>query len=93
MTKEQEKQIRERLHAEIIKEGGTPVRLSGLAEASPTGAPVISPAVVPWLVGIVAVAGALSEVLPEHTIGAYACRTIFFIGSALGLVSPGLRKK
>lgn len=63
------------------------------AETSPTGKPVIPTSIVPWLVGIVAVAGALSEVLPEHTIGAYACRTIFFIGSALGLVSPGLRKK
>jgi hypothetical protein len=63
------------------------------AEASPTGAPVIPTGLVPWLVGVVAVAGALSEVLPEHTIAAHVCRGIFFIGTALGLASPGLRKK
>jgi hypothetical protein len=60
---------------------------------SPTGVPVIPPAAVPWLTSVVGIAGILAASLPEHTVGARVAQLVFALGAALGLASPGLRRK
>lgn len=60
---------------------------------SPTGKPVIPPALMPYVAGIVAVALVGAQTFPEHTIAARICTGIVMVGSVLGLVSPGWRRK
>lgn len=60
---------------------------------SPTGAPVVPVNLVPWLVGVVGVAGVLAHTLPPHTIAAQICGLVFQFGGLLGLASPGVRKQ
>jgi hypothetical protein len=59
---------------------------------SPTGAPVLPPVIVPWLVGLVGLAGLGAQLLPPNTIAAHVCAGIFSLGALLGLASPGLRR-
>jgi hypothetical protein len=60
--------------------------------SSPTGAPVVPPAIVPWLVGLVGLAAVGAQTLPPHTLGAKVCAGIVALGGVLGLASPGLRR-
>ncbi len=59
---------------------------------SPTGTPVLSTKFVPWMVGIVGLAGVALTVLPEHTIGYKIALGVVALGSLLGIASPGMRK-
>lgn len=62
-------------------------------ESSPTGKPLLPPAVVPWLTAAVAVAIALEQTLPPNTMGARVASAVVGVAALLGLVSPGLRRK
>lgn len=58
---------------------------------SPTGAPVIPPTAVPWLVGLVGLATVATQTLPPHTIAFKVASIVVGLGSIFGLASPGLR--
>lgn len=60
---------------------------------SPTGVPVIPPKAVPYLVGLVGLAAALSQSLPPESIVAKIANIVALLGGVFGLASPGLRKK
>lgn len=60
---------------------------------SPTGAPVLPPSVVPYLVILVAVAGALPLLPGLPPLVAAICGVVVAVGSALGIASPGLRRQ
>jgi hypothetical protein len=60
---------------------------------SPTGAPVIPPAVVPWLVGLVGIATVVTQTVPSNTIGWKVASIIVGLGGMFGLASPGLRRQ
>lgn len=62
-------------------------------EASPTGVPVLPPAAVPWLVGLVGLATVATQTLPEHTVAFKVASLIVGLGGLFGLASPGLRRK
>lgn len=61
--------------------------------ASPTGIPFLPPKAVPWVVAVVGIAGVLSGVLPEHTIGDRIAEGVVWLGALLGIASPGLRRR
>lgn len=60
---------------------------------SPTGAPWIPPAVVPYLVALGGVAGSVIALAPEHTIAHRVSVAVLGILGLLGLASPGLRRR
>lgn len=60
---------------------------------SPTGAPLIPVAFVPFLVAVVAIAEGLAQFLPEYTVGARIAHAVAGLGLVFGLASPGLRKR
>lgn len=59
---------------------------------SPTGAPVIPPKAVPYVVGVVATAGVLHEMVSNPTVQLVTA-IVLAVGVALGVASPGLRRK
>lgn len=63
-----------------------------LPDESPTGRPLIPPALVPWLTAVGALAVALEQVLPPHTVAAKAAHAVVAVAALLGLVSPGWRR-
>jgi hypothetical protein len=63
---------------------------------SPTGTPLVPTKAVPWILIVVAVAGAVVG-LPEMGVAIPAivlagAKVVGVIGAALGIASPGLRK-
>lgn len=68
-------------------------RIDNLTPAtSPTGAPMVSPKVVPWIIALVGAAGVAMASLPEHTLGYKIAAGIVALGGLFGIVSPGLRR-
>lgn len=63
-----------------------------LPEPSPTGTPLLPPAVVPWLAALVAAAYATMLLAPEHTIAFKIAGGIVAFGALLGIASPGIRR-
>lgn len=61
-------------------------------ETSPTGTPVLSPKLVPYIVGLLGLAGVGMSVLPSHTIAFKVCAFLTGLGGIFGVVSPGARK-
>lgn len=64
-----------------------------LAPVSPTGTPMLSPKLVPWLTILVVIAAALPLVPGMPVAVAAVCGVVTAIGTVLGIVSPGLRTK
>lgn len=62
-------------------------------EVSPTGAPGIPPAAVPWITGLVALALVAARTLPPHTVAAQVAGGLVDVAVLLGLASPGWRRK
>ena len=47
----------------------------------------------PWIAGLVGLAGVGLGVFPEHTIAFKVCAGIMGAGVVLGIASPGMRKR
>ena len=66
-------------------------------DVSPTGAPVISPKVVPYLAGLVAVAAAVAakmpDIVPSSELDQQIAGIIVALGTIFGIASPGWRKQ
>jgi hypothetical protein len=71
----------------------TPNRIDPTAAPSPTGIPIVSPKVVPWILAVVGIAAVAMQALPEHTIGYKVAAGIVALGALFGVASPGLRTK
>ncbi len=59
---------------------------------SPTGSPLFSPKVVPYLVAVGGVAYTLTQVLPAHTVAFKVAGGVVALLGLLGVASPGWRK-
>lgn len=64
-----------------------------MPDVSPTGTPVLSPKVVPWLTALASVLAAGVATLPSHTLAWRICAGLSGLFGIMGIVSPGLRKK
>lgn len=60
---------------------------------SPTGKPLIPPAVVPWLALLGVVAEVVSYAVPPHTVAAQVAAKVVSVMALLGLASPGWRRR
>jgi hypothetical protein len=67
-------------------------RIDPLGPPSPTGTPLIPPFVVPWLVGLVGMAGTAVQVLPINTVAFKIANAVLAFGALIGIASPGMRK-
>lgn len=73
-----------------------PSRIDPLAApraVSPTGTPVMPAVIIPVATAVVAAAGAAVVFIPESHWAHKACLVVLAIGAALGVSSPGWRRK
>lgn len=61
--------------------------------SSSNGVPVVSPKIVPVLLAVAAVAGAVVAIAPEHTLAAKLAQGVLAALAVVGIASPGLRRR
>lgn len=69
-----------------------PLNTDSEAVVSPTGTPIIPPAAVPYIAGVVGIAGVVHEAVPNPTVQLVTA-IILAVGAVLGIASPGWRKQ
>jgi hypothetical protein len=65
----------------------------GAPPVSPTGAPLIPPAYVPYAAAAVAGAAVVQQVAEPGSVVAVIASVVLAVGAVLGIASPGLRKR